>query len=272
MADNQRSQFTFYSSFALALRRIKKDADRAKAYDAICDYALFGKEPDLDKLPDSASIAFELIRPNLDAAAKKAKSGREGGKQNRSKQKANGKQNESNGILKARGNRKGGETVREKEGEKEKEKEKEVEVEKESECYINLPPPTRARERAAISFFLDRINPAPAGTVSQELLAFCDELGDDVVIHALQIAVNDRKTAWSYIKAILQRYKADGLTDLPAVLASETQYEEQKQRRGSKASSRSYASSSAAPRDESKTMDQLRRLREKMNGGQSDGN
>ena len=75
-----RSQFTFYDSFYRALSRIKKKADRADAYDAIVTYALTGKEPDLDKLPDSAAIAFEVIKPNLDASRKKAANGKQGGK------------------------------------------------------------------------------------------------------------------------------------------------------------------------------------------------
>ena len=128
----ERKQFTFYESFASALRRIKKDADRAKAYDAICNYALFGELPDLDSLPDSAAIAFELIKPTLDASAKKAKSGKSGGetKQTESKPQANAKQTKSKPQANAK------QTKREKEGEKEKEVEGEIEIEKENECYI----------------------------------------------------------------------------------------------------------------------------------------
>ncbi len=123
----ERKQFTFYASFARALKRIRKDADRAKAYDAIIDYALSGIEPDLEALPDSVAMAFELIRPTLDASKRKADSGRAGGtaKQSESKREANRKQTDS----KEEAN--GKQTAREKEGEKEKEKE--------NECYI---PPT----------------------------------------------------------------------------------------------------------------------------------
>lgn len=78
-----RKQFTFYESFYSALRRIRKKADRADAYDAIANYALLGQEPDLDSLPDAAAIAFELIRPTLDASVRKAESGRTGGQRNR---------------------------------------------------------------------------------------------------------------------------------------------------------------------------------------------
>lgn len=86
-----RKQFTFYQSYAEAVARIRKKADRADAYDAIVNYALYGVEPDLERLSDSAAIAFSLIRPVLDTGRKKAqrkwkdnekkkeKSGEEGG-------------------------------------------------------------------------------------------------------------------------------------------------------------------------------------------------
>ena len=74
-----RTQFTFYDSFFRSVSRIRKAADRASAYDAICSYALYGTEPDMDKLPDAAAIAFEVARPNLDASRRKAKSGKAGG-------------------------------------------------------------------------------------------------------------------------------------------------------------------------------------------------
>ena len=94
-----RSQFTFYDSFYRALSRIRKKADRADAYDAIVAYALLGEEPELDKLSDAAAIAFEVIRPNLDASRRKAASGKQGGKakkQTGSKPEANASTKEAN--------------------------------------------------------------------------------------------------------------------------------------------------------------------------------
>ena len=67
-----RGQFTFYASFATALRRLKRKNERCDAYDAIINYALFGEEPEEGTLPDAVMIAFELIRPNLDASRRKA--------------------------------------------------------------------------------------------------------------------------------------------------------------------------------------------------------
>lgn len=91
-----RGQFTFYASFATAIARIKSKAARCDAYDAIVNYAIRGVEPDMDVLPDSAAIAFDLIRPVLDKSAKRAESGKAGGgKQTASKTGANAKQTES---------------------------------------------------------------------------------------------------------------------------------------------------------------------------------
>ena len=141
-----RTQFTFYGSFAAALSRIKKKADRADAYDAICNYALYGKEPDYEKISDSVAISFDLIKPTLDASKRKAENGKAGANRkqtaskpqaNESKPQANRKQTVSEGKQQA--NRKLGQTVSEKEGENEieneieKENENENEIEKENE-------------------------------------------------------------------------------------------------------------------------------------------
>lgn len=119
----QRTQFTFYESFYKAVKRIKDPESRAQAYDAICAYALYGQEPNLDSFSDFSAIAFELIKPNLDSSRKKAENGKAGGskKQNKSKKEANKKQEQI-------------------ESEKEKEKEKENKIEIEKECEYNNTP------------------------------------------------------------------------------------------------------------------------------------
>ena len=88
-----RSQFTFYDSFYRALARIKKKADRADAYDILCRYALYGELPDMDALSDSVAVAFEVVKPNLDASRRKAENGKKGGKNKQSASKT--KQSES---------------------------------------------------------------------------------------------------------------------------------------------------------------------------------
>lgn len=74
---------------------------------------------------------------------------------------------------------------------------------------------------AVLSHYQDCITPTPPSTVSQLLIAYTDELGPDVVIHAIDEAVNQRKLTWSYIQAILQRYSREGLNTLAKVEADE---------------------------------------------------
>lgn len=95
MAGSDRSQFTFYESFYRAIGRIKKKADKADAYDALCAYALYGVVPDLEKLPDSVAVVFEMCKPNLDASRRKAESGKRGGAAKQAE--ASRKQTEANG-------------------------------------------------------------------------------------------------------------------------------------------------------------------------------
>ena len=133
----EREQFTFYRSFAKALSFIRDEADRCKAYDAVCNYALYGIEP--ENLPDNVAMAFELIRPTLDSAARKAAAGKLGGesKQTGSKSKqieANGKQGENESKTETRGN------AKQTESKKEKEIEKEIEIENKSSNKRFVPP------------------------------------------------------------------------------------------------------------------------------------
>ena len=76
---------------------------------------------------------------------------------------------------------------------------------------------------SVLSHYQDCITPAPPSTVSQLLIAYTDELGPDVVIHAIDEAVNQRKLTWSYIQAILQRYSREGLDTLAKVEAGEAE-------------------------------------------------
>ena len=124
-----RGQFTFYRSFWDAIRCLPKK-DKLPILEAIISYALDGTEP--TGLTQSQTALFSLIRPNLDASRKKAKSGKSGGsaKQTTSKQEANAKQTESKPLSPDK------QTASEKENEKENEVEIEGEKEKKHPALI----------------------------------------------------------------------------------------------------------------------------------------
>lgn len=235
-----RSQFTFYASFASALSRIKKKADRADAYDAICNYALFGTEPDLDKLPDSAAIAFDLIRPTLDASKRKAENGKAGGKA-----KQTGSKPEANTKLEQTAS--------------EKEKEKEKENETEGESLI-----ARADVAAVMTAYTNRIEPFPSPSCCNELIAYVDDMGKDCCLRAIQIAEDNNARRWSYIRSILRDKHSQGVRNLEQWDALEAK----RQQAAAAMQTRKNAAAAAEQQPNQWAKDAVARM---MQGGDADG-
>lgn len=86
-----------------------------------------------------------------------------------------------------------------------------------------------------MNFFLDRVNPTPSPMSIDELKQYTSSLGADVVLHAINIALDERKTGWSYIRGILSRYERDGLKDMEAVLQAEQRHKEKNRAQEAKA-------------------------------------
>ena len=70
-----KESFIFYRSFATALKKIPDQA-RLSLYDAITGYCFDGIEPELSGI---AEIAWDLIKPQLDANKKRQDNGKYGG-------------------------------------------------------------------------------------------------------------------------------------------------------------------------------------------------
>lgn len=114
-----RKQFTFYASFHEAAQALQSTEERGALYGAICDYALYGIEPQISGM---AAAMFALIRPNLDASRRKAEN-RLGKKQTDNKPKTNQHQTEKKIEVESK-------------KKKESKYEYEYECEKENEYYI----------------------------------------------------------------------------------------------------------------------------------------
>ena len=106
----ERKQFTFYRSYYKSLEKLSSRR-RMEVLEAVIRYALDGEEP--QKLDKVQYMAFELIRPTLQASRRKALSG----------------------MLGKVGSNKG---EKKKEKEEEKEVEKETEIEKETETETEI--------------------------------------------------------------------------------------------------------------------------------------
>lgn len=197
----KREQFTFYRSYYEAIKTLPAKELKSVLL-AICSYALDEEAPVLSGIANSV---FVLIRPTLDSGRKKAENrvNKRGTKQ---------EQNEN----KTEQNRKEGE------GEREVESEREGEVEREddmSKSIIPVIPSAReappvsppSKTSAAVGYFLRHINASASGECLRELLDYEQKLGSDVCIYAMRYAIDEQKTAWSYIRAILAAYVRDGV-------------------------------------------------------------
>ena len=235
-----RQQFTFYRSFYLAIRKMKKQ-DAATLVLAICAYALDGEEP---KLSDNLSGTFELIRPTLDASARKSENGKNGGSKrkqteaNASKTEANASEGkaEAMGNLKQEREQERGETASENENEVENEKEVEVEKEKEveveKESYIPLSSSTEEgspggggvnSELAEVAEEYQRGygDILSSGAMLEIRDKYFPRFGKEIMLYALNITLDNGKRSWAYTRAILDRWAAEKITSIDQIKAKE---------------------------------------------------
>lgn len=207
----KREQFTFYRSYYEAIKTLPAKELKSVLL-AICSYALDEEAPVLSGIANSV---FILIRPTLDSGRKKA-----GNRVN--KRRTEQEQNEN----------KTGQNRKEDEGEREVEREREGEVEREvereddmSKSIIPVIPSAReappvsqpSKTSAAVGYFLRHINASASGECLRELLDYEQKLGSDVCIYAMRYAIDEQKTAWSYIRAILAAYVRDGVKSVDDV-------------------------------------------------------
>lgn len=71
-----RDSFVFYKSFYEAIAELPSE-NQLELYDAICRYSLFGEVPEMSGI---SKAMFTLMKPNIDATAKKYRSSVENGK------------------------------------------------------------------------------------------------------------------------------------------------------------------------------------------------
>ncbi len=171
-----RTQFTFYESFFKAVSRIREPTDRAAAYDAICNYALYGTEPDMEKLDDIVAIAFEGIKPNLKASRRKASNGKLGGQSKKAESKTEAKRKQ-----------KCDEQRRDKQDSTKQDKEQD----KDKEQMLNPPTPLEGVSPSLASAFADWLKykaerregykPTGLKSLQTQVLNKAREYGDDAV-------------------------------------------------------------------------------------------
>lgn len=198
----ERNQFTWYRSYYEALKTLPAKDFKAVVL-AVCAYALDEQAPSLSGVPNSV---FTLIRPTLDSGRNKAKNRLNKVKSSENKSTTNEEQI----------NNKPEQTRKENEGEREGEREEESERENDMlkilpPCGGNTkspPPLTAVSPPVSVAAevqadYLNRVNPMASPAALDELAGYAAVLGPDVCKRAFDIALDERKSSWSYIRAIL---------------------------------------------------------------------
>ena len=68
----ERNQFTFYYSFWQTIENLPTNKEKLQAYQMLCGYALDGIEPDLTTKKPAAAAVFQIARPVLERAYRRA--------------------------------------------------------------------------------------------------------------------------------------------------------------------------------------------------------
>ena len=91
-----------------------------------------------------------------------------------------------------------------------------------------VPPPADHELAKVMNLYLNRVNALPSPSCIDELKSYTKQLGADVCCKAIEVALDDKKSSWSYIKAILQSYSRDGVRSLADVQEREARREAEK--------------------------------------------
>ena len=110
-----------------------------------------------------------------------------------------------------------------------REEESEIEKEEKGRSTRTSDDEADSNLETVLNFYMDKFNPTPSSQIVVALQDYVESIDADVIIHAMQIALDERKFAWSYINAILKRYNASGLSTMEKVLQSEQEYQSGKQ-------------------------------------------
>lgn len=89
-------------------------------------------------------------------------------------------------------------------------------------------PPAAPAVGQVMRVYMQKVNPTPSRLCIDQLAEFAQTLGAEACIHAIQVALDEKKTGWSYIRGILRGYRDDGVRCLADIQAREAERERSK--------------------------------------------
>lgn len=116
---------------------------------------------------------------------------------------------------------------------------------KQSKVEDNPPyPPTGGVQSlsSAVGVYLDKVNPMASQQSIDAMIVYEQAMGTDVCLRAIDIALDNKKATWAYIKAILQRWSSAGVKCIADIEALEIQHE-----RGKEAKNKSAGATKPQP-------------------------
>ena len=202
-----RDSFIFYRSFYEAIKEIPEE-NQLQVYRAITNYALNQEEIELDGI---SKAIFSLVKPQLDANFKKY----ENGKQKKSKKEANDKQKESKSETNVNVNENVNVNVNENENVNDN-------VEEVKEELLD------SRVGEVIEFYNNNIAPATP-YVFQVFDDYLKKFDKDLIIFAIQKAIDSNAKNIKYIKGILNNWSKKGIKSLLEAKQEEMEFKNSKQ-------------------------------------------
>ena len=193
--------YTIRDSLALLTREEKGDL-----FEAILAYAEDGDEP---RLSGAAGVAFNFMRHQIDrdkaAYIDRCEINRENGLKGGRPRKDGKPKNRS--VI----------SVRKSETEKTQYKDNEKDDDKENDKAKDHDIPKRD---PAVAYAVDNLRAMSYGNL-EELVSYKNDLPDDVIMHAVDIATANGSPTFAYVRAILMRYVNRGVKTMGDVKAEE---------------------------------------------------
>lgn len=227
--------FPWYHSY---LRKTAKlsDSELGRLVRALAEYSMTGKSQELNGREE---LAFEFIADDIDRAKQNyadkcermSSNGAKGGRPTNNQmvlEEANGFS--ENQLVSGKAN---GFSESKKSQTKTKTKTK-TKTETETKDKTNCTYTTSSSDAGmgeVMSAYLDRLGTFMSGTALEELKARYAEFGAEVLLHALNVAVDAGKLNWAYIRAILNRYATSGVKTLADVHRLDAEHERGKPKR-----------------------------------------
>ncbi len=90
-------------------------------------------------------------------------------------------------------------------------------------------PPADPELARVMSFYLDRINATPSPLSLEELGTFAENISADVIIKAMEYALDEHNTKWTFIRGTLRAYKAKNIRTLADWQRDRDEYDRAKQ-------------------------------------------